>query len=177
MSAAELQSLQDAGRGPARSGSRLGQLHRSPWTRPRSSMEPPPRPRLSAAARAFPRHLPRYPRSYPVGRGPARVRRLEWPSRLWQRRSPPDHIYTAIDATSEGYLSAILIAMSLRELRTATGTAFQGEFHRRIHEFGYRHGHKWEALDFKMLFDRLYLKRSVLQVAGNRNEDLVASAT
>ena len=150
MSAAELQGLQDAGRGPARSGSRPGQLHRSPWTRPRSSMEPPPRPtsraeppwsttragqphrcrgqphrspwtrprssmeppprpRLSAAARAFPRHLPRYPRSYPVGRGPARVRRLEWPSRLRQRRSPPDHIYTAIDATSEGYLSAILI--------------------------------------------------------------------
>ena len=41
------------------------------------------------SARAFPRHLPRYPRFYPVGRGPARVRRLEWPSRLRQRRSPP----------------------------------------------------------------------------------------
>ena len=66
----------------------------------------------------------------------------------------------------------LLLAMSLRELRTATGAAFQGEFRRRIHEFGYRHGHKWEVLDFNMLFDRLYLKRSVLQVAGNRNEDL-----
>ena len=66
----------------------------------------------------------------------------------------------------------LLLAMSLRELRTATGAAFQGEFRRRMHEFGYRHGHKWEALDFKMLFDRLYLKRSVLQVAVNRNKDL-----
>ena len=65
-----------------------------------------------------------------------------------------------------------LLAMSPRELRTATGTAFQGAFHHRMHEFGYRHGHKWEVLDFNMLFDRLYLKRSVLQVAGNRNEDL-----
>ena len=66
----------------------------------------------------------------------------------------------------------LLLAMSLRELRTATGAAFQGEFRRRMHEFGYRHGHKWEVLDFNMLFDRLYLNRSVLQVAGNRNEDL-----
>ncbi len=65
----------------------------------------------------------------------------------------------------------LLLAMSLRELRTATGAAFQGEFRRRMHEFGYRHGHKWEVSDFHMLFDRLYLKRSVLQVAGNRNED------
>ncbi len=65
----------------------------------------------------------------------------------------------------------LLLAMSLRELRTATGAAFQGEFRRRMHEFGYRHGHKWKVSDFHMLFDRLYLKRSVLQVAGNRNED------
>ena len=66
----------------------------------------------------------------------------------------------------------LLLAMSLRELRTVTGAAFQGEFHRRIHDFGYRHGHKWKVSDFNMLFDLLYLKRSVLQVAGNRNEDL-----
>ena len=66
----------------------------------------------------------------------------------------------------------LLLAMSLRELRTATGAAFQGEFRRRMHEFGYRHGHKWEVSDFEMLFDRLYLKRSVLQVAVNRNKDL-----
>ena len=46
-----------------------------------------------------------------------------------------------------------------------------------MHEFGSRHGHKWKVLDFHMLFDRLYLKRSVLQVAGNRNEDMLASAT
>ena len=66
----------------------------------------------------------------------------------------------------------LLLAMSLRELRTAAGAAFQGEFRRRMHEFGYRHGHKWEVSDFEMLFDRLYLKRSVLQVAVNRNKDL-----
>ena len=66
----------------------------------------------------------------------------------------------------------LLLAMSLRELRTAAGAEFQGEFRRRMHEFGYRHGRKWKVSDFKMLFDRLYLKRSVLQVAVNRNKDL-----
>ena len=58
-----------------------------------------------------------------------------------------------------------LIGMGLPALRQEIGTGHYRAVKQRIEAFGYHDRHRWDEDDFHMLFDRLYLRRSVVAIA------------
>jgi hypothetical protein len=77
------------------------------------------------------------------------------------------------------YHEYLLLAMSRNDMRKRIGQDNEPVIHKQMEEWGYKHGNRWDCTDFNMLFDRLYLKNRIEDIADKyqTNESSVQRRT
>jgi hypothetical protein len=65
----------------------------------------------------------------------------------------------------QNYHEYLLLAMSRNDIRKRIGQDNEPVIHKQMEQWGYKHGNRWDRTDFSMLFDRLYLKSRIEDIA------------
>jgi hypothetical protein len=63
------------------------------------------------------------------------------------------------------YHEYLLLSMTRQNMRLKMGSDYEPKAHEKMETWGYKHGNKWNRADFNMLFDRLYLKNRIEDIA------------